>query len=593
MRQVSSLKLKLRAWDAARRQRKRMRETAETDASEDYGHWVDSYDRIDDAVRAALRERCRRLASRPLISVLMPVYNPKPEWLAEAIDSVRAQIYPEWELCIADDRSTDPEVIAVLDDYVRRDPRIHVVHRAENGHISAASNSALEIARGEHVALLDHDDILPEHALLCIAETLARYPDAAIVYSDEDKIDEHGQRREPHFKCDWNLALFRAYNMVSHLGAYRTALVRDAGGFRVGYEGSQDYDLALRCVDRVRPSQIVHVPQVLYHWRIHAGSTAGAHAVKPYALEAGRRALREHLARNGVDAEVDADVTGRYAVRYRLPQPAPRVSVVLLDTGSAEDLARCLQGLAAAGLDEHERIVASTRKPSSDAAGARWLRTRGTFAARANAAAQLATGDVLLFLMSDCRLSPRSGMPALVAQALQIGVGLAGARIETDARLSGGAIVLGLRGSYGVLYRGLGVTETGYFARAVVSQDVSAVDAGCVAVVRDRFLGASGFDASLREPQAASNELSLRLRERGMRNVWVPDARVLREKKTGLQRWSQRRAAARDWARIQHNWPALTRADPAYSRNLTLVRETFGLAHPPRVSLARPWFDEV
>ncbi len=252
-----------------------------------YETWIEMFDALDDEGRRRIESHLQALPERPRISVLMPVYNPPVDLLQAAIESVREQIYPDWELCIADDCSTDAAVERVLDDYAATDPRIVVVHRTENGHISAASNSALALASGRWVALLDHDDLLAPHALALVAVALAEHPDAAMVYSDEDKIDEAGQRRDPFFKPDFDPLLLTGQNFVSHLSAFRKDLVDHAGGYREGYEGSQDWDLTLRVSELVSASQVVHIPHVLYHWRVHASSTAALVSAKPYAVDAG------------------------------------------------------------------------------------------------------------------------------------------------------------------------------------------------------------------------------------------------------------------------------------------------------------------
>ena len=221
----------------------------------DYAEWVRRYDTIDEVKRDKLKALCEGFVSQPKISVVMPTYNPKPEWLIEAIESVRGQIYPNWQLCIADDASPDPAIRPILERYAREDERIKVVFRDQNGHISAASNSALELATGEWVALLDHDDLLPEHALALIAQAINRHPGAGLIYSDEDKIDEQGNRSTPYFKCEFNIDLLRSQNMICHLGAYRSDLFKRLGGFRLGFEGSQDYDLALRVVELLDPDK--------------------------------------------------------------------------------------------------------------------------------------------------------------------------------------------------------------------------------------------------------------------------------------------------------------------------------------------------
>ncbi|NCB26919.1 MAG: glycosyltransferase, partial [Bacteroidia bacterium] len=230
-----------------------------------YAKWLHRFFLLDDQDREIIRHHINEFQSPPLISVVMPVYNPPPEYLDRAIQSVRNQLYPHWELCIADDASTDPEIVRVLHRHCTEDARIKVMYRGENGHISNCSNSALEMATGEYIALLDHDDLLAEDALFWVADAILRHPDAGLIYSDEDKIDDCGHRLDPYFKSDWNPFLFLGHNMVSHLGVYRSSLVRQLGGFRVGYEGSQDYDLAARVVEQLSESQVVHIPRILYH----------------------------------------------------------------------------------------------------------------------------------------------------------------------------------------------------------------------------------------------------------------------------------------------------------------------------------------
>ena len=294
-----------------------------------YARWVEQFDTINDIDRLGMYEEIGNWKLKPLLSIIMPVYNPPIEMLREAIESVKAQVYFNWELCIADDASTDEKVRLFLDQSVQADHRIKVIYREENGHISKASNSALDIADGEFIVLMDNDDALPEHALFWVAKTINKYPDAAIIYSDEDKIDEQGVRSAPYFKTDWNPYLFRSHNMISHLGVYRKALVERVGKFRLGMEGSQDYDLALRCSEQVDSAQIIHIPRVLYHWRMHAGSTAMSGDEKPYAQNAGQKALDEHLKRSGIAGHAELLDFGMYRVHYDLPERKPLVSLII------------------------------------------------------------------------------------------------------------------------------------------------------------------------------------------------------------------------------------------------------------------------
>ncbi|HRI49845.1 MAG TPA: glycosyltransferase, partial [Pseudomonadota bacterium] len=284
--------------------------------------------------------------ARPLkISVLLPVYNVDPRWLREAIDSVLTQSYPHLELCIADDASPRPELAPLLRDYERRDPRVKLTLRANNGHIAAASNSALELATGEFVALLDHDDLLAPYALELVALELARCPQADLLFSDEDKIDPRGRRFEPSFKSELNYDLLLSQNQINHLGVYRTALVRAVGGFRRGLEGSQDYDLALRVLEQTAAERVRHIPHILYHWRSIPGSTALSGDAKPYAQTAARRAVHEHLQRRGVAARVLPAYGDWHRVQYALPAEPPLVSVIVRAAERREQLAPLLADL--------------------------------------------------------------------------------------------------------------------------------------------------------------------------------------------------------------------------------------------------------
>ena len=273
--------------------------------------------------RRGIRSRIRELSYQPLISVVMPVYNTQETWLRKAIDSVLRQLYPKWELCLADDHSSRPHVRPILEEYAACDPRIKLVFRDRNGHISAASNSALTLATGDFVALLDHDDELSEHALYMNVEELNRYPGAHLLYSDEDKIDERGRRYWPFFKPNWNPDLFYSLNLVTHLAVYRRSVLEAVEGFQEGLEGSQDYDLTLRVIERIPPEAIRHIPHVLYHWRAIPGSVALASGEKIYAHEAARHAIRAHFQRRGVRAEVRGTGNERQSAPGHVPAAEP------------------------------------------------------------------------------------------------------------------------------------------------------------------------------------------------------------------------------------------------------------------------------
>jgi len=311
-----------------------------------YQEWIEKYDTLRAEDLRRMKSRLSQFAYQPKISIVMPVYNTGAEWLRAAIDSVLAQVYENWELCIADDASTQPHVRAILDAYAKRDTRIRVVYREQNGHIAAASNTALRLATGEFIALLDHDDELREHALYMMVEELNRFPEASLLYSDEDKKTSYGLRANPYFKCAWNPELFLQQNYICHLGMYRAAIVERIGGFREGFEGSQDWDLALRVVEQIPEDQIRHIPHVLYHWRQIEGSTAASSGAKPYALLAGKRAIEEHLSRRGRPAEVEIlPEIAHYRVRYPLPAAPPLVSLIIPTRDQVAVLSQCIESI--------------------------------------------------------------------------------------------------------------------------------------------------------------------------------------------------------------------------------------------------------
>lgn len=285
--------------------------------------------------RTQVRQIVESMVNKPVISVLTPVYNTPEKWLRRVIDSVLEQQYPHWELCIADDQSSDPQVRAILEEYKARDPRIKVAYRGANGHIAKATNTALEMATGEFIALLDHDDELTPDALLEVALAVNESPLADMIYSDEDKIDEEGVCTDPFYKPDWSPDYFLTCMYTCHLGVYRTSMVRELGGFRPEVNGAQDYDLALRFV--ARTDHVHHIPKILYHWRTLANSTASGAAAKDYAYPAAQRAIENYLTVAGTPGEVlPGPREGFHRVMFHI-QGKPRVSIVIPSAGRIID----------------------------------------------------------------------------------------------------------------------------------------------------------------------------------------------------------------------------------------------------------------
>jgi len=313
-------------------------------ANADYQNWIAKHDTLSDVDRALIRKHIDQFAVRPKFSVLMPVYNTPERYLLEAIDSVRRQLYPDWELCIVDDASTAAHIRPIIEKSSREDARIKPVFRPVNGGIAAASNNALAIASGNWVVLADHDDVLAEHSLYMTAEVLNREPSAAIIYSDEDHIDEHGLRSNPYFKPDWSYDLFLGQNLINHQGAYRADLARQVNGFRENFDGSQDWDFALRVLDVTTTETIHHIPAILYHWRQIPSSFS--HTSLTRAKDAAYRAVNEHLVRTKQLATASPQGTSSFVrVRRHLPEVRPLVSIVIPTKDHCDLLSKCVGGL--------------------------------------------------------------------------------------------------------------------------------------------------------------------------------------------------------------------------------------------------------
>ncbi|MFY2860300.1 glycosyltransferase [Mycobacterium sp. THU-M104] len=570
-----------------------------THGGTDYSEWVKTHDTLDDSLRAQIRADIEAMVEQPLISIILPVYNTPERWLRACLDSVRSQLYGVWELCIADDASTEPHVRRVLQEYAAKDNRIKVVFREKNGHISAASNSALELARGNYVALLDHDDVLPEHALFHVAQTIIKHPEARLIYSDEDKIDEAGQRFDPYFKQDWNPVLFCGHNMFSHFGVYSLALVRDVGGFREGYEGSQDYDLAFRCIERVAREHIVHIPRVLYHWRAIEGSTARGPGEKNYAHIAAKKSINAHFERQGINAEIApiAD-TGNWRVRYHLPEPEPSVSVIIPTRNGGETLRRCLDSVREhTDYSNYEIVIVNNQSDEQATLDLLEQESRRehrqvmsfdepfNFSRLNNIAALQSIGDILVFLNDDTEVITAGWLRELASLAIQPGVGAVGAMLYyPDDHIQHAGVILGIKGVAGHAYPRKPRGYPGDTGRAMLVQEMSAVTAACMAVKRDRFEDVRGFDESL---AVAFNDVDfcLRLSRKGYHNIWTPNAELYHHE--SLTRGSdtepsKRRRFEAECDAMRERWGDMLLNDPYYHPALSLDHCDFITYSSPR-----------
>ena len=581
--------------------RVRQQNTSVKSLDHSYASWISQYDSIDEKKRAAIRQRIGLLTKRPLISVVMPVYNPPIEMLEQAIRSVQAQLYANWELCIADDASTNSKIAELLNFYVDNDSRIKVVFREENGHISEASNSALELVTGDYVALLDHDDLLSEEALFWVADTVIRYPDAGLIYSDEDKIDTDGQRYAPYFKSDWNPDLFLSHNMICHLGVYRTELVTKVGGFREGYEGAQDYDLALRCSEQLSPQQIIHIPRVLYHWRSHTGSTAQAGSEKNYALMAGERALNDHFKRMEVSAKAELLNFGMYRAFYSIPAAPPLISLIIPTRNGLELLKQCIDSiLPKTTYNNYEILIVdnNTDCPKTLAYLERLVKNERikilhdqrpfNYSALNNAAIKQAKGEYVLLINNDIEVISPEWLTEMLTLAIQPGVGAVGARLlYPNDTLQHAGVIMGLGGVAGHSHKHLHKTEPGYFYRVQLIQTLSAVTAACLLIKKSIYNQVNGLDEENLAVAFNDVDFCLRVREAGYRNVWTPYAELYHHESAtrGYEDTPEKKLRFKNEVLyMKKRWGDELMNDPAYSPNLTLDYEDFSYAWPPRVS---------
>ncbi|MEQ1528582.1 MAG: glycosyltransferase family 2 protein [Methylococcales bacterium] len=567
----------------------------------DYVQWIRVNDTYTDKIRAGMNKYIASLAHRPLISIVMPTYNANHEWLLKAIESVRKQIYPHWELCIADDASTDPAIRSILEKFVREDPRIKVVFRPQNGHISAASNSALKLVTGAWIALLDHDDLLADHALFWVADAINQHPDARMIYSDEDKIDELDRRFDPYFKCEWNVDLFYSHNLFSHLGVYSTELVNKVGGFREGLEGSQDYDLALRCIEHIKAEQIHHIPRVLYHWRVHSESTSHSSDAKPYAMLAGERALTEHFQRLKIKARSELINYG-YRTHYALPKMPPLVSLIIPTRNGLELIWQCVESILSKTTYPYYEIIIVDNGSDDQATLQYFEKVQANkhvrvvrddrpfnFSALNNLAVNLARGDVVGLLNNDLEVISPEWLSEMVGIALQPQVGAVGARLwYANDRLQHGGIILGLgdAGIAGHAHIEILKGHTGYFGRACLMQSFSAVTAACLVIRKSVYEEVGGLNED--DLQIAFNDVDfcLRVRAAGYRNVWTPFAELYHHESAtrGSEDTPEKQARfSKELHYMKQQWQDILNNDPAYSPNLALSHGDFRLAVHARI----------
>ena len=567
---------------------------------ESYRSWLADFHQLTEQERQTIQAWASGLKDPPRIAVLMPVFNPRPEWLQQAINSVRQQLYPHWQLCIADDCSTDPDVRAALQAAADADHRIRVVFRESNGHISAASNSALELVDAPWVALLDHDDQLTNDALAWVARSIVEHPHVRMMYSDEDKLGADGLRRDPFFKTDWNPILMEGQNAFCHLGVYSTDLVREVGGFRCGYEGAQDHDLVLRCSLRVHRDQIIHVPRILYHWRLHEQSTASGAEAKPYCNAAAQQAVSDYLKALHAEADSIVSVGAGLQPSFAIPLPAPRVSVIIPTRNGLDVLKPCLVSLLDTtdypdldvlvvdnGSDDPETLAYLARLQALGRIRVLKDSSPFNYSALNNRAVEQASGEWICLMNNDIEVISPDWLAQMLAYGQRPGVGAVGARLlYPDRRIQHGGVLLGVGGVAGHAHHGLAHDAGGYYCRAQLAQEISAVTAACLLVSKSNYQAVGGLNEQHLSIAFNDVDFCLKLVELGLKNVYVPTAVLLHHESVsrGYEDTPTKQARfAAEVAWMQQRWGDRLLKDSAYNPNLALDGEPFRLARPPRL----------
>jgi O-antigen biosynthesis protein len=566
-------------------------------AARSRGHLVPYSEWIADLERPSLptaEEQQATMASwrwQPVISILVAARNAPADRLRESLDSVVSQTYPHWELCIAGNDSTKRDVRQLIAEYQARDARVLVTMSDRPGSSLVSCNAAVKLATGEFIALLDHEDILAPHALFAMARALQTRPSAQVVYSDEDKLDLDGERCEPFFKPDFALDLLYSQNYIGHFALYRRDLVNAIGGFRLDAAGAQEYDLVLRCANRVDQARdIVHIPQVLYHAR----KLKSAATDKAQATAGAVRALRAHLAERHPGAEVSALGAGLLRTRWPIPNPEPLVTLIVATRDRRDLLETCIESIVQKTTYSNYEILIVDNQSSCpqtleylEALDARptmrVLRYDHPFnySAINNFAAREARGSILALINNDIEVIDGGWLEEMVRHASRPEIGCVGAKLYfADDTIQHAGVVLGIGGVAGHSHKYLPRDANGYFDRLRIVHNVSAVTGAVLLVRKQVFESVGGLDAERLQIAYNDVDLCLKCLEAGYRNVWTPFAELYHhESKTrGADDTPEKQARFTfERAVMQERWAALLRNDPMYNPNLSQICEDYSL----------------
>ncbi|MDG4549639.1 MAG: glycosyltransferase family 2 protein [Candidatus Contendobacter sp.] len=565
----------------------------------DYSQWIKRYDYLLLEEHQYLRKIMENWPSKPVVSIVMTIRDTGERGLCATIESVLAQIYSNWELYIVEDRPTGSRLYEILGEYAKREPRIKLIFKNGQNPDYMAFNVALKKISGDFITFINSGNLFAPHALFWIVLDVLDHPEGMFWYSDEDRVNENGERQDPCFKPDWNPDLFLSdpCNLAGHCSVYRTSLVRQLNGFRQGCEDAQEYDLALRIVEQIEPSQVRHIPRILYHHRV----TVGINEVMVISLPAALKAVNDHLGRKKIHAQAIPSPDGLYIrVRYRLPEAPPLATLIIPTRNGFKLLHRCIESiLEKTSYPNYEIIIVDN--DSNDSKTVEYLQHLSespkirvldypypfNYSAINNMAVNHAHGDLIGFLNNDMEVINDDWLIEMISHALRPEIGAVGARLwYKDDTLQHGGVILGIGGVANHAHKGIARGEAGYFGRAILIQNFSAVTGACMVLRKECFMDVGGFNEEQLAVTFNDVDLCLKLIKSGLRIVWTPYAELYHYESASrgyddtLEKITR---SKREINYMREQWNAWLASDPAYNPNLNLETEDFRLAWPPRL----------
>ncbi len=565
--------------------------------STEYENYLVALNELEDSEEDK-REKAGQFTYRPKVSIVTPVYNVNEKWLKLAIESVINQVYDNWELCICDGGSTVDYVKTVIAAYAANDKRIKTKYLVENKGISGNSNEALSLATGDFICFLDHDDELPPAALYEVVKLLNEDQDLDFIYTDEDKLSPEDTRFEPHFKPDWSPDSFRSYNYITHLAVIRKKIIDETGGFRSEFDGSQDYDLFLRVVEKTQ--KIAHIPKVLYHWRSHSLSAAGDAMVKMYAYDSAKRALKEHLQRLGFEGDAcDGPFLGLYRTKYHL-KTSPLVTIIIPTKDRVVILKKCIESILTRSTYDNYTILIVDNQSSQEETFRYFTDIEDNpkvniirydkpfnYSSINNYAVKHTGAEYIIFLNNDTEVISPDWIESMLEFVQRSDVGAAGGLLlYPDNTIQHAGIIIGLYNNIGNPFHKMHRDSVGYFGRNRIVQNLSAVTGACLMTRKSVFDAVEGFDENYHHDYS-DIDFCLKIRGKDYLVVYTPYAQLYHHKHitAGANDTLKKHKYVIDDMEFFHKkWKnTIKKGDPYYNSNLTLLSEYFSIKKIPEL----------